>query len=68
MYFETTDNAWRFWYTLREMLFVWYSNEKLLSINIPNNFSQLLLSMMEPLRITEIMKPADKDKWTNNIQ
>ena len=43
MYFTILDNAWSFWLALRQILFIWYSNQKLLSIYIPNNFSQLLL-------------------------
>ena len=51
-YFAILDNAWNLWLALQQNLFTWYSNEKLKSMYIPNNFSQLLLLMMEPLIFT----------------
>ena len=30
MYFAIQDNAWGFWFPLQQILFIWYSNEKLL--------------------------------------
>ena len=64
MYFEILDNAWSFWLVLRQILLMRYSNVKLLSMNIPNNFSQLLLSMVEPLTFSET---GHKGKRTNGI-
>ena len=54
MYFAILDNAWSFWFALRQILFIGNLKGKLLPLYIPKSFSQLLFSMMEPLTITEL--------------
>ena len=52
MYFTNLDNAWSFWLALQQILFRWFPNAKLLSVYIPSDFTQFLLSVMEPLAFT----------------
>ena len=53
-YCEILDNARSFWLAFRHSVLICSSNVKSLSTVVPNNFSELLLLMTDPLMFVEV--------------